>query len=140
MICRPANSNHINCYFSLSTPVTISASPSNRSRILRQRYPSGRFAIVADHYRLDELVSAFRAGANGYFVDVMRCDVFIKSVELVMMGETFFPPAFLSLFLDSKGAICRGGAERRQRRAIVVTSEDTIAPQFPLGRSRLCVA
>jgi hypothetical protein len=34
-----------------------------------------------------QLVSALRAGANGYFVDVMACDVFIKSIEL-MMGET----------------------------------------------------
>src|SRR5260370_17789378 len=27
----------------------------------RDRHPGGRIAIVADHYRLDELVSAFRA-------------------------------------------------------------------------------
>ena len=71
--------------------------------ILRQRYPGGRFAIVADHYRLDELVSAFRAGAHGYFVDVTTCDLFIKSVELVAMGETIFPPAFLSSVLDPEG-------------------------------------
>ena len=52
---------------------------------------AARIAIVADHYRLDEMVSAFRAGASGYFVDVMTCDVFIKSIELVMMGETDLP-------------------------------------------------
>src|ERR1700720_4285192 len=68
--------------------------------LLRDQQPAGRIAIVADHYRLDELVSAFRAGAHGYFVDVMTCDVFIKSIELVMMGETIFPPAFLSFALD----------------------------------------
>src|SRR5216684_3865148 len=68
--------------------------------LLRDQHPGGRIAIVADHYRLSELVSAFRAGANGYFVDVMTCDVFIKSIELVMMGETIFPPAFLSFALD----------------------------------------
>src|SRR6266404_9090882 len=71
--------------------------------LLRDQYPGGRIAIVADHYRLGELVSAFRAGANGYFVDVMTCDVFIKSMELVMMGETIFPPAFLSFVRDSEG-------------------------------------
>src|SRR5436305_1410705 len=65
----------------------------------KDRHPGGRIAIVADHYRLDEMVSAFRAGANGYFVDVMTCDVFVKSIELVMMGETIFPPAFLSFVL-----------------------------------------
>src|SRR6202011_5848984 len=66
----------------------------------RDQHPGGRIAIVADHYRLNELVSAFRAGANGYFIDVMTCDVFVKSVELVVMGETIFPPAFLSFALD----------------------------------------
>ena len=71
--------------------------------LFRDRHPGGRIAIVADHHRLDELVSAFRAGANGYFVDVMTCDVFIKSIELVMMGETVFPPVFPSFVLDPEG-------------------------------------
>src|SRR5260221_1351663 len=72
-------------------------------KLFRNQYPGGRIAIVADHYRLSELVSAFRAGTNGYFVDVMACDVFIKSIELVMMAETIFPPAFLSFVLVSEG-------------------------------------
>src|ERR1700704_5249577 len=71
--------------------------------LLRDQYPSGRIAIVADHYRLGELVSAFRAGANGYLVDIMTCDVFIRSMELVIMGETIFPPAFLSFVLGPEG-------------------------------------
>jgi DNA-binding NarL/FixJ family response regulator len=69
---------------------------------LRDRHPRARIAIVADHYRLGEMVSAFRAGANGYFVDVMTRDVFVKSIELVMMGETIFPPAFTSHVLDAQ--------------------------------------
>ena len=36
--------------------------------LFRDQSPGGRIAIVADHYRLSELISAFRAGANGYFV------------------------------------------------------------------------
>ena len=54
---------------------------------LRSRHPDGRVVMVADRYRLNELTAAFRAGANGYFVDVTSRDVFIKSIELVMMGE-----------------------------------------------------
>jgi DNA-binding NarL/FixJ family response regulator len=64
--------------------------------LLRERHPKARVAVVADHYRLDEMVSAFRAGASGYFIDVMTCDVFVKSM---MMGETIFPPAFMSSIL-----------------------------------------
>jgi two-component system nitrate/nitrite response regulator NarL len=99
--------------------------------LFRDQHPGGRIAIVADHYRLGELVSAFRAGANGYFVDIMTCDAFIKSMELVMMGETIFPPAFLSFFLGPEGgrlgeAVPRDG----KNQAILITTEDRLAPQL----------
>src|SRR6266436_2573748 len=97
----------------------------------RNQHPGGRIAIVADHYRLSELVSAFRAGATGYFVDVMACDVFIKSIELVMMGETVFPPALLSFALDPEGDHLEEAAPRDDNnQAILVTPEDGIAPQL----------
>jgi len=99
--------------------------------LFRDQYPGGRIAIVADHYRLGELVSAFRAGANGYFADVMTCDVFIKSMELVMMGETIFPPAFLSFVLDPEGDHLREAVPRDEMSpAILITTEDTLAPQL----------
>ncbi|WP_439374668.1 LuxR C-terminal-related transcriptional regulator [Bradyrhizobium sp. PMVTL-01] len=96
---------------------------------LKDRYPDAPIAIVSDNYRPAELASAFRAGANGYFVNVNSCDAFIKSVELVTMGETVFPPAFLSFALD-------GNPEREKAQlnenehAILVTSEDAISPQL----------
>jgi two-component system nitrate/nitrite response regulator NarL len=34
----------------------------------------------------------------------MSCDAFIKSIELVMMGEAVFPPAFLSFALGAYAA------------------------------------
>jgi DNA-binding NarL/FixJ family response regulator len=110
--------------------------------LFRDRHPDGRVAIVADHYRLDELVSAFRAGANSYFVDVMTCDVFIRSLELVMMGETIFPPAFLSFVLDPQDPhgdrLGETVSSDENEEAILVTTEDTIAPQLsPRERSIL---
>ena len=99
--------------------------------LFRDQHPGGRIAIVADHYRLCELVSAFRAGANGYFVDVMTCDVFIKSIELVMMGETIFPPAFLSFVLDPEGDRLGQAAPRDENsQAILIRNENTLAPQL----------
>jgi two-component system nitrate/nitrite response regulator NarL len=100
--------------------------------LLSDRHPRGRIAIVTDHYRFDELVSAFRAGADGYFVDVMACDVFIKSIELVMMGETILPPEFLASVLDSEddhiGEPVRRDNENSQE--VRITAEKTIAPQL----------
>lgn len=99
--------------------------------LFRDRYQGGRIAIVADHYRLDELIAAFRAGANGYFADVMTCDVFIKSLELVMMGETVFPPAFLSFVLEPEGDHRdKAGLGDDTNQANVVTAEDRIAPKL----------
>ena len=99
--------------------------------LLHDRHPGGRFAIVADHYRLDELASAFRAGANGYFVNAMTCDLFVKSLELVAMGETIFPPAFLSFALDPESD--HGGKvplRDENAQAILFTARDPIAPQL----------
>jgi two-component system nitrate/nitrite response regulator NarL len=86
---------------------------------------------VADQYRLGELISAFRAGANGYFVDIMTCDVFTKSMELVIMGETIFPPAFLSFVLDPEGALLGEAAPRGENnQAMPIRTKDTFAPQL----------
>jgi DNA-binding NarL/FixJ family response regulator len=99
--------------------------------LFRDQHLSGRIAIVADHYRLDDLVSAFRAGAHGYFVDVMTCDALIKSIELVMMGETIFPPALLSFILGAESDRHRAAVSPDQsNQAILVTTEDPIAPQL----------
>jgi DNA-binding NarL/FixJ family response regulator len=99
--------------------------------LLRSKRPSGRIAIVADRYRLNELLSAFRAGANGYFVDVMTCDVFTKSIELVMMGETIFPPAFLSIALDPESDYAGKAVVHSEiERPILLGTEDAIAPQL----------
>jgi two-component system nitrate/nitrite response regulator NarL len=99
--------------------------------LLRDQYPGGRIAIVTDHYRLDELVAALRAGANGYFVDGVTCDVFIKSIELVMMGETIFPPSFLSFILGPEADHISEVVLRDQgNQAILVTTEDSLAPKL----------
>ncbi|WP_249129144.1 MULTISPECIES: LuxR C-terminal-related transcriptional regulator [Bradyrhizobium] len=96
---------------------------------VKDRYPDARIAIVSDNYRPVDLASAFRAGANGYFVNVNSCDAFIKSVELVTMGETVFPPAFLSFALDSNRA--RETAEPSEcEQAILAAAEDAILPQL----------
>jgi two-component system nitrate/nitrite response regulator NarL len=77
------------------------------------------------------MVSAFRAGANGYFSDVMTCDVFIKSIELMMMGETIFPPAFLSSVLVAESDhLSEAAAPDLDNQAILVTAERAIVPQL----------
>lgn len=105
-------------------------------RFVRGRYPDARIAVVSDHYRPDELVLAYRAGASGYFVNVNSCDAFIKSIELVTMGEAVFPPAFLSFALD--GVLEREAAPTDQvkhdikdvEHGIMLTTEEPVAPHL----------
>ncbi|WFU38828.1 response regulator transcription factor [Bradyrhizobium sp. CB82] len=98
---------------------------------VKDRYPDARIAIVSDNYRPVELAAAFRAGANGYFVNVNSCDSFIKSVELVTMGETVFPPAFLSFALDGNREREREATQSGENEhAILVAAEDAISPQL----------
>src|SRR4029077_10363772 len=99
--------------------------------LFRDQHPGGRIAIVADHYRLGAIGLAFRAGANGYFADIMACDVFIKSIELMMMGETVFPPAFLSSVLVAEGDhLGKQVPPDENSSAILLTAENTITPQL----------
>ena len=97
---------------------------------IRDRHLGGRIAIVPNHFRPDEMVSAFRAGATGYFVDVTGA-AFIKSLELVMMGETVFPLALLSFVLDSEHEhLCEAAPCGENSKAIRVTLKDALAPQL----------
>jgi DNA-binding NarL/FixJ family response regulator len=98
--------------------------------VFQEQYPNGRIAIVADHYRLSEVVLAFRAGASGYFVDVMTCDAFIKSLQLVMMGGTVFPPAFLSFARDPASNAPSKTEVREDDRAILLAADESTVPQL----------
>jgi DNA-binding NarL/FixJ family response regulator len=70
--------------------------------LFKKKQPSGRVAVLADQYELSAVLSAFRAGANGYFVKVTTCAAFIKSLELVMLDETIVPREILPFILAHK--------------------------------------
>jgi two-component system, NarL family, nitrate/nitrite response regulator NarL len=65
-------------------------------KLFKGQYPSGRIVVLADRCQSNEVMAAYRAGANAYLVKVSGCNVLIKSLELVMLGETIVPPAILS--------------------------------------------
>jgi DNA-binding NarL/FixJ family response regulator len=66
----------------------------------KEQQPTGRVVVLAERSDVDEAISAFRAGANAYLAEVTSCDALIKSLELVMLGETIFPFPMLSTLLD----------------------------------------
>jgi two-component system nitrate/nitrite response regulator NarL len=99
--------------------------------LVKDQYPRGRIVVVADHYKSTEPDLAFKVGAAGYLVSTMSCGAFVKSIELVMMGETVFPPAFLASTPDTKSEPCRKAAvSGEDEGAVLVTREDGTAPQL----------
>jgi two-component system, NarL family, nitrate/nitrite response regulator NarL len=68
----------------------------------RERHLTGRVAVLADRYEPSEVLSAFKVGANGYFDESTTCDAFLKSLELLTLGETLMPAVVLP-FLFAEG-------------------------------------
>ncbi len=66
----------------------------------KRQCPPGRVVVLAHQHLFPEIVSALRAGANAYLVNIATCEAFIKSLELVMLGETVLPPAMLTALFD----------------------------------------
>jgi DNA-binding NarL/FixJ family response regulator len=112
---------------------------------LRNKHPHARIVIMADRYRLAELVTGFRAGANGYLVDILSCDVFIRSLELVTLDHR--APAFLSLVLGApEGAQIGQQVGQSQKNGLVPSAptndlipsapnQEAVAPQLS-GREK----
>jgi DNA-binding NarL/FixJ family response regulator len=99
--------------------------------LLREQLPKARIAVVADQYRFGEMISAFRAGANGYLIHVMTCDVFIKSIELIVMGEAVFPPEFMSMILKFERApLDQADLCHEDDQAILLATEDRTTQQL----------
>jgi two-component system, NarL family, nitrate/nitrite response regulator NarL len=66
--------------------------------------PAGRVVVLAHQLELREMVLAFSAGANAYLLSVAASNIFIKSLELVMLGETILPPSLLGLLSNNEDA------------------------------------
>jgi two-component system, NarL family, nitrate/nitrite response regulator NarL len=62
----------------------------------KERYLTGRIAVLADRCQSNEVMRAYGAGTNAYLIKISACNVLIKSLELVMLGETIVSLAILS--------------------------------------------
>jgi two-component system nitrate/nitrite response regulator NarL len=78
-----------------------------QTRRFKEQHPAARIALLANYNQLSDrnIVAAFQSGAAAYF-EKPSCDILIKSLELVMLGETILPPAILSFVRhpDGEGA------------------------------------
>jgi len=68
-----------------------------RVRRIKQQYALARVLMLVDQYDLKQIISAFQAGADAYLVKSVSCEVLVRTLDLVMLGEIVFPSAVLEL-------------------------------------------
>ncbi len=61
---------------------------------LCQLYPDARILILSDTLNTEDVAAALRAGVNGYLLNTVSPEVLIKSLDLVMLGETVLASEF----------------------------------------------
>lgn len=80
--------------------VIIEANRSPRDALkvaeqVKEQFPSSRIVALADGFDLDFVLKGHGAGIHGFCLAGSAPDVLIKSLELVMLGETMVPSALL---------------------------------------------
>jgi two-component system, NarL family, nitrate/nitrite response regulator NarL len=73
-------------------------------RMFRRQHPIARIALLAAHDQLSDgnIVAAFRSGVDAYFLKPSH-ETFIKGLQVVALGATIVPTAFLSFLLRGDG-------------------------------------
>jgi len=64
---------------------------------LKSERPGMRIAVLVESYDINQVVAAFDAGADAYLAKTISHQILLKSLDLVMLGETVFPSMILDL-------------------------------------------
>lgn len=59
--------------------------------VLNNSFPGSRKVVLSDQFELEQVVDAFKSGADGYFVKEISCEALMESLRLVAMGEKVMP-------------------------------------------------
>jgi two-component system nitrate/nitrite response regulator NarL len=65
-------------------------------REIKDRDPVSRVVMLVDKYDLQQVLAAFHSGADAYLMKSISCEVLLKALDLVILGEPVFPAAALS--------------------------------------------
>lgn len=70
-------------------------------KYLKTQCPAARVVVLADHFEPDAVRLASGLGVNGFCVTTFDREVFVRSLELIMLGESVFPSSMVLSLLDS---------------------------------------
>jgi two-component system, NarL family, nitrate/nitrite response regulator NarL len=94
-------------YCAHDTALVIIEVSQNTGRVLevirqvRERSPETRIVALADQFDLGFVQTAHEAGVTGFCLTASGPDVLIKSLELVMLGESVLPFEVLRSLMDA---------------------------------------
>ncbi|MCC7250783.1 response regulator transcription factor [Hyphomicrobium sp.] len=74
----------------------------NDIRTIRERYPDSYVVVMSAVCDVDSVAASLQAGADGYILCSMTCEMLTKSFDLVMSGETVLPSEFTRAFCSAK--------------------------------------
>lgn len=77
----------------------------NDVRLLRERFPETNIIVMSSVCDVDSVIASLHAGADGYVLSSMTCDMLTKSFDLVMAGETVLPSEFTRAFSVARDAM-----------------------------------
>lgn len=81
--------------------------------LIKQQRPAARIAVLARTDQIRNLASLLRAGAHAFFARTVTPNVFLKSLEFVMLGETLLPQEGLAFILGREDEASRGALADR---------------------------
>jgi two-component system, NarL family, nitrate/nitrite response regulator NarL len=94
-------------YCALNTALVIIEATQNTPRVLevirqvKERSPETRIVALADQFDLGFVRAGHEAGVNGFCATASGPDVLIKSLELLMLGESVLPFEVLRSLMDA---------------------------------------
>jgi DNA-binding NarL/FixJ family response regulator len=79
--------------------------PADFSQVFKfkQQHDQARIIVLGEQCKSEELLTAVEAGADGYLTKHITTDALLKSLELVLVGETILPARFLRMMRGGNG-------------------------------------
>jgi two-component system, NarL family, nitrate/nitrite response regulator NarL len=106
------------------------AASVEQMRLFKKRYPAGRIAVLANEWRLNDVLLTYRAGASAYLTKISASGVLLKSLELAILGDTaILPPSILSAI--------RSGTTRHDTEAGTSPVDDVESSRVEIAGERI---
>ena len=90
---------------------------------IKEHYPEARVVVLADAYDLNLLTPILRAGAHSFLLETMTAEALLKSLDLVMHGDSVISSAVLPLIYRAEAATAAPPPNNQGTREDLLLSE-----------------